>query len=155
MILSISEILEKISKLKSFEEKVSTLQASQTPALIWVLKICFHPDIKTLLPEGPAPYRPSEYPDNHGALRRDYRKLAYFFSNQGYDNIRKSKREVMFVELLETIDKEDAKLLVAIKDKKMPYKGITYRLVETAYPGLLPSTKVEKKEDEHQENVQA
>jgi len=39
--------------------------------------------------------------------------------------------------LLETIDKEDAKLLIAVKDKKIPYKGITKKFVEEMYPGLL------------------
>ena len=32
---------------------------------------------------------------------------------------------------------KDAELLVAVKDKKIPYKGITKKFVEEMYPGLL------------------
>jgi hypothetical protein len=156
MILSISEILDKASKAKTFEDKVTVLRNNTTPALIWVLKIAFHPDIKWLLPPGNPPYKPSEFFDVHGALRRDYRKLQYFVSNQGYDSLRQLKREVMFVELLETIHKDDAVLLLAIKDGKMPYKSISYRLVAEAFPGLLPPRDSETKENEQAEkDVQA
>jgi hypothetical protein len=40
--------------------------------------------------------------------------------------------------LLEALDPDDAELLLSIKDKKMPYKGITYDLVASTFPGLLP-----------------
>jgi hypothetical protein len=40
--------------------------------------------------------------------------------------------------LLETIDREDAKLLIAMKDKYSPYPNITYDLVARTFPGLLP-----------------
>ena len=42
----------------------------------------------------------------------------------------------MFIQTLESIDPEDAELLCSIKDKKIPYKGITSKLVTEAYPGL-------------------
>ncbi len=154
MVLSISEILEKASKAKKIEEKVSILRANYSPALVWVLKIAFHPEIKWLLPEGKPPYKPSEFYDVHGALLREYRKLQYFVSNQGYDGLRQLKREMMFIEFLETIDKNDAELILSIKDGKMPYKTITYRLVEIAFPDLLPPSKTEENE-QAEKDVQA
>ena len=48
----------------------------------------------------------------------------------------------MFVELLERVDPLDAKLLVAIKDKKMPFPGITIQHVKEALPGLIPDEQV-------------
>jgi hypothetical protein len=42
----------------------------------------------------------------------------------------------MFVELLQSITPEDAKLLTSIKDKKLPYNGLTAKTVLKAYPGL-------------------
>lgn len=149
MILSVSEVLEKASKLKSFEEKVAFLQQNTSTALIVILKACFHPDIKFLLPEGDPPYKPSEFHDDHGVLLREYRKMFYLVSGTGYDEMNQIRRERIFIEMLESINRDDAKLLLAVKDKKMPYKTITYRLVETAFPGSLPpKAKSDVKEDE-------
>jgi hypothetical protein len=42
----------------------------------------------------------------------------------------------MFIEVLQSVDPEDAKLLLAIKEKKLPYKGLNSKLVQKAYPGI-------------------
>jgi len=36
--------------------------------------------------------------------------------------------------MLESIHPEDAKLMLSVKDKKLPYKGITTKLVQEAFP---------------------
>ena len=51
----------------------------------------------------------------------------------------------MFVELLERLDPNDAKLIIAVKDKKLSYKGLSYKLVKDTWPDLLPDIE-EKKE---------
>lgn len=43
----------------------------------------------------------------------------------------------MFIELLEAIDKHDADMLVHIKDKKLPFKGIDVNIIKEAFPGLI------------------
>ncbi len=43
----------------------------------------------------------------------------------------------MFIELLERVDPNDAKLLCAIKEKKMPFPGITIEHVTKGLPGLI------------------
>jgi hypothetical protein len=40
----------------------------------------------------------------------------------------------MFIEMLESVDFNDAKLLLALKEKKMPFKSITKKLVMEAFP---------------------
>jgi hypothetical protein len=39
---------------------------------------------------------------------------------------------------LESVARKDAELLIAVKDKKFPYKGITKEIVKEAFPGLIP-----------------
>ena len=56
------------------------------------------------------------------------------------------RRESMFVGLLERLDPQDAVLLIAIKDKKLSYKGLTYKLVKDTWPDLLPDVEEEKQE---------
>ena len=55
------------------------------------------------------------------------------------------RRESMFVELLERVDPNDAKLILAVKDRKLSYKGLSYKLVKDTWPTLLPDIE-EKKE---------
>ena len=59
-----------------------------------------------------------------------------FIDKGPYPNMRPLQRETQFVQFLEALDPDDAKLVVSIKDKKMPYKGITKGLFEEAWPAL-------------------
>ena len=45
----------------------------------------------------------------------------------------------MFIRILETIDPEDANLLIICKDKDLAgkFKGLTKKLVSEAFPGLI------------------
>jgi hypothetical protein len=47
------------------------------------------------------------------------------------------KREALFIQFLEGVDPKDALLIVSAKDKKLPYKGITAKIINQAYPGLI------------------
>ena len=131
----ISWILDFTSKLPNEEEQIKCLQANNNSALLTILKFCFDPNIKWLLPEGDAPYKPCEYPNVDNMLYTEARRL-YLFVEGGNPNLTQLKGESMFVDLLQSINPEDAKLLVSIKDKKLPYKGLSSKTVLKAFPGL-------------------
>lgn len=133
MIKSISEILKEVSEAKK-EKKVELLRNYDSQPLRAVLAHAFDPNIKWLLPEGAPPYKPNEALDQHNRLHQEARKF-YIFCDPNLA-LSKMKREALFIEFLESIDPEDAKLIVAAKDKKIPYKGITAKLVLEAFPGL-------------------
>lgn len=59
------------------------------------------------------------------------------FIEGGNPNLKQVRREYLFVQFLENLDKDDAELILAVKDKKIPYKGITKKFIEEVYPGLL------------------
>jgi hypothetical protein len=42
----------------------------------------------------------------------------------------------MFIDLLEAITPEDAKLLLSIKEKKLPFEGLKPETIKKAYPGI-------------------
>ena len=63
-----SEILGKVSKLKTKQEKVAHLQQYNTDSLRMVIKSSFDPKIKWALPFGEVPYRPNEAPEGTDAL---------------------------------------------------------------------------------------
>jgi hypothetical protein len=137
MKLGVAEILQNISKLPRRDQRLAELQkhADNMP-LKTVLQGAFDPRIKWLLPEGTPPYKKSDLTDLEGVFYAECRKL-YLFVEGGNSNLKPVRREALFIQLLESIAPADADLLCAIKDKKMPYKGINQQLVREAFPGLL------------------
>lgn len=134
---SISSILKTVSEGKTVNDKVALLQQLATEPVLIILKYAFDPSIKFILPEGAPPYKPCEFLDQEGRLYAELRRL-YLFVEGGNPSLTKVKREFLFIQLLESIDKQDAELLCAVKDKKLPYKGLTVSVVKKAFPGLLP-----------------
>ena len=102
MELLISEILDKVSKIKSKKEKVNFLREHNSDSLRMVIKSAFDPKIKWLLPEGDVPYSRNDAPEGteHSVLAYESRKL-YHFLEGGNASITQNKRETMFVQMLE------------------------------------------------------
>jgi hypothetical protein len=136
MRVGVAEFLETVSKLKKKEEKVAALKHNDSFVLKTILQGAFDPRIKWLLPEGDPPYTPNALVDQENVLIHDSRKLIHFVEG-GNPGLKQSKRESLFVEMLETVTPADAKLLCAIKEKKLPWKGITPEIVNEAFPGLI------------------
>lgn len=136
----IAEILKMVSEQKTTEDKVRKLHELNTPVLQQILKYALDPTVKWKLPEGEPPYNPSPYDDTQGMLYQEARRM-YLFLEGGNDNLTPLRREQLFISFLESIDRDDAKLILAAKDKKIPYKGITTKLINTAFPGLISQEK--------------
>jgi len=136
MKLSVSEILKKASEIPNQDARVDWLRRYDSQALRYVLAGALDPKIKWLLPEGEPPYKPNDIVDQQHRLFTEARKF-YLFIEGGNPNLKSLRREALFIELLESLDPADAKLLLAIKDKRMPYPGITTEVANLAFPGLI------------------
>lgn len=133
----LSEILEETSKIKKKEERIEELRKhGDNRALLQLLQYAYDPRIKWLLPEGTPPFKKNEYIDQEANLYAEMRRL-YLFIEGGNPNLATTKREMLFIGLLEMVAPSDAVLLCAVKDKKLPYKTITPEIVNEAFPGLL------------------
>ncbi len=136
MKLSISEILKKASEIKDENTRIDWLRQNNSLLMETVLRGAFDPTIKWLLPEGNPPYKPNDLVDQQHRFYTECRKL-YLFIEGGNPDLKQIRREQLFVELLETLDPEDSKLLLAIKDKHLPYPGVTVEVVKKAFPGII------------------
>lgn len=136
--LGISEILKKASEITDDAVRVMWLQQNDNPTLRTVLQGAYDPNIKWLLPEGNPPYKPNDLVDQQHRLFTEARKF-YLFVEGGNSNLNQLRREALFIELLESLDPEDAKLVLSIKDKTLPYPGVTPNIVNLAFPGLIPA----------------
>lgn len=98
-------------------------------ALKLIFEYAFDPDKKFVLPEGDPPYKEDSAPMgmSPGNLYQELKRF-YVFCRKDLSAIR---RESLFVQLLENIHPQEAKLVLAIKDQKLTkmYPKITHKLV--------------------------
>lgn len=132
----ISDIFKEVEKVSGRKAKIAKLQEYQNNNVFMQIleAVC---DVRVIfeLPEGAPPYTaPEDMIDNTGGLYQEIRKMYIFTKNRRSAAIKPFKREKVFIEMLESIHPEDAKLMLSVKDKKLPYKGITTKLVQEAFP---------------------
>ena len=130
------EILTKVNNAKDKPAKIAGLKKNDSVPLRQVLKGAFAPNIKWALPEGTPPYKENDAPagTEHTTLFTEARRLWHFV--EGADQkLSKTKKEMMFIQLLEGLHKDDAALMVAVKDKALnkKYKGLTDAVVKEAF----------------------
>ena len=134
--LLFSEVLDRVHKAKTKDQKVKILRDNNTPALRSVLKSSFDPNIAWVLPEGEVPFTKNEAPagTEHTTLAMESSKLWHFI--KGADGTTPQwKKEQMFVQVLEGLHESEAELLVNAKDKKLHqvYKGLSSNVVKEAF----------------------
>jgi len=114
-----SEILDKVHKAKTKDQKVLILKQNNTEGLRMVIKSSFDPKILWSIPEGEVPFRVNDVPmgTEHTVLAMESKKLWHFI--KGADRTTpQHKKEQMFIQMLEGLHESEAKLLIAAKDKK-------------------------------------
>jgi hypothetical protein len=131
-----SEIATKINNAKDKPRKLKILQEHDSVALRQVLKGAFHPDIEWLLPPGDVPYTANDAPvgTEHTVLSQEAKRL-YLFTKGGDDTISNTKRETLFIQMLEGLCAEEAAFLISVVNKRVnnEYKGFTANLVKDAF----------------------
>jgi len=137
MKLLMHEVLQKVSNAKTKAQKVKLLEEYNTPALRALLIANFDESVISMLPEGEVPYKKNDAPEEteHTKLDHEYRKLYLFF--KGGANISQTRRETLFIQLLEGLHKGEAEVLCLVKDKKIGKRWkITRQCVEQAFPSI-------------------
>jgi hypothetical protein len=135
----VSEVLEEAGKILKRDERIKFLQLNKSPGLTDILRVQYDDTIVSALPEGAPNYRQDDAPKDYQytILNKAYTQFKYFFKGPIANDMNPLKRESLFLNLLETLHVEEAELLIAAKDKKMKYKGITKKLVRDAFPNLI------------------
>ena len=142
MKLGLAEILENASKLQTRKERAEYLKKHDCRALQDIVQYALHPAISWDLPEGNPPYKPCVHLDQEQMLYKELKRLRLFV-NGGGGNLKKTRLEALFIELLESVHPKDAELVLLMKERKLP-KGITPSIIEEVWPGLIPNDQDEK-----------
>lgn len=135
-ILSIAEILDKASKFKLKQEKIDWLRQNNSLTLRNILVLTYDKNKKFLVPDSEPPYKPSEAHENQGMLYNQSRKLKYLVEGFSPPDVHQIKREQIFIEMLESVHRDDAKILLQMI-KKEPFKGITKPIINEAFGEII------------------
>jgi hypothetical protein len=127
----LTEVLEEINSDPKTIEKYKN-----DVALKMLLEYAYLPEKKFDLPEGEPPYKPDDAPIGMSPanLRMEIKRL-YIFKRE---DLKPLRREQLFINLLESVHPDEAKLLLAVKEQKLNklYKKVTRKVVEEA--GFIP-----------------
>ena len=166
----VHEVLELASSQRANARKVEALQRYEEDAVKVILKWNFDDDIKSVLPEGEVPYGEEEDQlvysgslseniakeaaggdsataqdlDGRGrtTLRNTWKNL-YHYVQGGNDGLTKTRREMMFINLLKGLHPKEAEILVLVKDGKLEEKyRISKQNVKDAYPAMTENWEV-------------
>jgi hypothetical protein len=89
------------------------------------------------LPTTPPPYRPSVVNESHGLLYREARKLSYFVNEmKDGENLDRVRKEALFIQMLESVDKDDALLLLQMLAKE-PYPDLPVEAIHEAFGPII------------------
>lgn len=136
MKVGISEVLKEAAKKRSKAEKIAVLKQYDSFALRSVLQGMYDDRVEFLLPPTRPPFTPSGLVENQGVLHTEARRLGIFAKNGPYPNLEPIRREILFIQLLESVHKDDAEILIDMIAKKK-YKGISKEVVKEAFPGIV------------------
>lgn len=136
MVLTFHEIFTKVNNAKDKQRKIEVLRQYDSPSMRQVLKGAFDPKIKWDLPTGTPPYIENEAPlgTEHTYLDQEAKRLWHFVVGADL-NLTKVKKETLFIQMLEGLSADEAKLLIGVKDKNLNniYKGLTSAVIREAF----------------------
>jgi len=159
------EVLDLASQQKSSTKTVEALKQYEHDCVKMIMVWNFDSSVISLLPTGEVPYGETQEQtvymgslsenlareasggesatgqdlDGRGktSLRREYQNL-YHYVKGGNDALATTRREMMFINLLQGLHPREAEVLVLTKDKKLGDKyNITLDQVKEAYPDIV------------------
>ena len=134
----IHEILELASSQRTKAKKVDILKEYRDDSLTAILIWNFDDTVKSAVPEGEVPYKENEVPvgTDHTSLRREWKQL-YHFIQGGNNTLSALRRETMFIQMLEGLHPEEAKIICLVKDKNLTQTyDLTQDMVAEAFPDI-------------------
>jgi len=131
-------VLEAVAKAKNKKERLEILQSNVSGALLGILRGSFDESLEFALPEGEPPYTPFDFKDDSKPIPLEsyLPQFPKFIKRQG-KQVPTHLREGTFIKVLQSIHPEDAKLMLAMKDKNLKVKGLTLKVVKDAFPDLI------------------
>jgi hypothetical protein len=137
MTLTIAEVFKKINEARFSGDRVFILRKNDSSALRGILKMNYDRSLVLSLPPGIPPYKRKNVPAGFGdTTLLSSARTWYVFSKELAPTLTQSKREFLFITLLEALDPEEADILLQAKDRKLKL-NLTAKAINEAFPGLI------------------
>ena len=124
----VHEVIDAANAKKTIKERIEFLsdpKISKRDIIRRMVFMSYNKSVEVLLPPTDHPFKPSEQPKGMNTpIDSESRRLSVFVKGLGYDNMDQSKRENIFIQILEAIDPDDGKLLMLATQKKFRIKGL-------------------------------
>jgi len=128
-----------VNKTRGRQKKIDLLREYRNDALVSLLIWNFDDTVQSALPEGEVPFRPNDAPagTEHTSLRQEQRHF-YNFIQGGNPSLSKTRRESIFIQILETLHPEEAEILILVKDHRLvaKYPTLSQDIVGEAYTDI-------------------
>jgi len=142
---SLHEIFTDVAKETSINKKSAILQEHDSKGLQIFLRCVFDDKVTWLVPDSKPPYEPNDAPEWDLAetrLEQEALKIGRFIQVDGQTPLQgreltRTRREQLFIQVLEGLHPTEADLLMSGVNKKIKYKGLTKRVVDKAFPDLI------------------
>ena len=125
----VHEVIDAANAKKTIKERVEFLSQEKYAKRDIIRRLVFmsyNKQVESLLPPTDPPYKPSDAPKGMSTpFDAESRRLSIFVKGLGYDDMDQSKRENIFIQILEAIDPDDSKIFLAATQKKFRIKGLT------------------------------
>lgn len=147
MQLYIHEIVEEAEKKKTLKERKEYLrQFRGRKALRGILQISYDTNIKILLPESDPPYKESDLPEgmNYTRIDTELRRFDIFLANGRYPNMNQTKRESIFLDILQALHPKEAKIFLRAFQHKFRIKGMRAEHINEVFNLNIPTAKKKK-----------
>jgi len=135
-VTAIHEVINHIPNLKSVAEKVEWLQKHDSRPLRNILILTYDRTKELYVPDVEPPYKPSTLEEIEGMLLSKARMLNYIVKGFSDPNVPQAKREDIFINLLESVHAEDAKILIKMI-KREPFPGLTAKTINKAFGDII------------------
>ena len=104
----VHEVIDAANAKKTIKERVEFLSQEKYAKRDIIRRLVFmsyNKQVESLLPPTDPPYKPSEQPKGMSTpFDAESRRLSIFVKGLGYDDMDQSKRENIFIQILEAID---------------------------------------------------
>lgn len=152
------DVLDLVVKQRTKAKKIEMLQKYRDASILTIFMWNYHPEIVSDLPEGEVPYGEIDETGarddtlseaiqkqiksksvimdtiNRTSIAREH-ELFYNFIRGGNITLSRSRRETMFINLLEGLHPREAEILILVKDKRLTDKyPISIDVIREAYP---------------------
>ena len=138
----LDEVFEEFEKVTTKQDRINVLRFNNSFELQGVLRGAYHPDVEYTVKSIPA-YKPSILPRGMAdmTIAQELNRLYLFDAKDRRrpKELTATKQEHLLIELLENLSAGEAKILTEMLQKKLKVRGLNYKLVEEAFPGLLPN----------------